>query len=529
MAGTNIELHNPNYTEILQASRQQQLLCDSPQRQPIYEILQDSYKKSAESSLVPELVPKEVVSSNIQHVTNSVGNYSIQKERVKWSILLMLLIALSVLNVIILITLFTTQVTCPQVTNTTEMVQSIVQEVLSLRSQEIQERSSNASEETLLQLINMSYDNIDLLKTHIESSQQQLVHNITALLVNISNNNTQLLEMQMMYAQASQLQLSQNITALLDMANDNGLSLDVTNKNVTSSLQKLDNIMNTQSIIEDISVENKGTINNILVKVDDVLETLNSSLVSSCQDIKNNQPNSPSGYYHINSQIVYCEMGELCSTEGGWTRLAYLDMTDSTVDCPPGFKLYESGGVRACGRSSNNAPGCQSIKFPSNGISYSEVCGRVVGYQYGSPDALNTNTNNIDSYYADGVSITQGYPHKHVWTLINGVYESNADYSNCPCNTPPGGVQPPPFVDNDYFCESGNPDSDWSPVLYSNDPLWDGEGCGTQEGNCCAASGLPWFHKTFISTSEYLELRVCGNEPITNEDIPISFYELYVK
>ena len=42
-------------------------------------------------------------------------------------------------------------------------------------------------------------------------------------------------------------------------------------------------------------------------------------------------------------------MGELCSTEGGWTRLAYLDMTDSTVDCPPGLKIYENGGVRACG------------------------------------------------------------------------------------------------------------------------------------------------------------------------------------
>ena len=190
-----------------------------------------------------------------------------------------LLIASTLLNVVTLITLFATQVTCPQVMchevgYTTEMVQSIVQEVLSLRSQEIQERPSNASEETLLQLINMSYDNIDLLKTHIEltqSSQQQLVLNITALLVNISNNNivqlltthiessealqqqqltridnnTQLLEMQTTYAQASQLQLSQNITALLDMANDNGLSLDITNENVTSSLQKLDNAITT--------------------------------------------------------------------------------------------------------------------------------------------------------------------------------------------------------------------------------------------------------------------------------------------
>ncbi len=50
-------------------------------------------------------------------------------------------------------------------------------------------------------------------------------------------------------------------------------------------------------------------------------------------------------------------------------------MTDSTVDCPPGFKLYEVNGVRACGRPDTKGS-CVSIKFPSNGISYSEVCGR---------------------------------------------------------------------------------------------------------------------------------------------------------
>ena len=173
--------------------------------------------------------------------------------------------------------------------------------------------------------------------------------------------------------------------------------------------------MNTQSIIEDISVQNKELI--ILVKVDDVLETQNASCVSSCENIKNKQPNSPSGYYHINSEFVYCEMGELCSTEGGWTRLAYLDMADSTLNCPPGYKLYESGGVRACGSSSG---GCQSIKFPSNGASYSEVCGRVVGYQYGTTDALNIQINNIDLHYVDGVSIiTQGHPRKHNYLDFN--------------------------------------------------------------------------------------------------------------
>ena len=46
-----------------------------------------------------------------------------------------------------------------------------------------------------------------------------------------------------------------------------------------------------------------------------------------------------------------------------------------------------------------------SVKLPSNGISYSEVCGRVIGYQYASPDAADTRNrnssvhNNINTFY----------------------------------------------------------------------------------------------------------------------------------
>uniref|UniRef100_A0A1X7UD60 Uncharacterized protein n=1 Tax=Amphimedon queenslandica TaxID=400682 RepID=A0A1X7UD60_AMPQE len=85
---------------------------------------------------------------------------------------------------------------------------------------------------------------------------------------------------------------------------------------------------------------------------------------------------------------AYCNMGTLCGSGGGWTKLAYLDMTDATQNCPSGFGLYQSGGVRACGRNSSSA-GCASVQFSSNGISYSQICGRVMGYQVGRPDTLN--------------------------------------------------------------------------------------------------------------------------------------------
>ena len=75
----------------------------------------------------------------------------------------------------------------------------------------------------------------------------------------------------------------------------------------------------------------------------------------------------PDGTYS-GATSVYCNMGELCGSGGGWTRLAYLNMSDATENCPSGFRLYTSGSVRACGRPSSGGGSCASIQFPSNGI-----------------------------------------------------------------------------------------------------------------------------------------------------------------
>ena len=309
--------------------------------------------------------------------------------------------------------------------------------------------------------------------------------------------------------------------------------------------QKIDGLMST-------TTTNAGAINDILLLVKDLLALHNEScspsfspLPTSCQEIKNKQPNSPSGVYELaaanndGNKYVYCNMEELCGSGGGWTRLAYLDMTDSTENCPSGFRLLQSGGVRACGRPTSSGGNCTSVQFPSNGISYSQVCGRIVGYQYASPDAViseDSHHNDINSYYVDGVSITRGSPRQHVWTLMAGLIEASIFYDgryNCPCSQ--GSTQNSTlqsFIGNDYFCESGNPATDGSVqfILYTSDPLWDGKGCGSLEGNCCTAPGLPWFHKVLnTTTTDYLELRVCGDQASSDEDSPVSFYEMYVK
>ena len=225
------------------------------------------------------------------------------------------------------------------------------------------------------------------------------------------------------------------------------------------------------------------------------------------------------------------EEQELCGSRGGWTRLAYLDMSDDTQNCPPGFYLYnETDDVRACGRPGS---GCVSVQFPSNGISYSQICGRVVGYQYSHTDAVDDGSHNdINSGYVEGVSITRGSPRQHVWTLMAGYTERNAVSGSCPCNNG-STVRDVPFIGDNYFCESGNNASSILPILYTSDPLWDGEDCGSLEAPCCTAPGLPWFHRDYDTntTTDYIELRVCGDYPAGEggEDSPVSFYEIYVK
>ena len=144
-------------------------------------------------------------------------------------------------------------------------------------------------------------------------------------------------------------------------------------------------------------------VNQLTVKVDQLVNEHHtvdnyspSPLLHSCQEIKSYWTNATSDYYLIadnngHPRHIYCNMEQLCNSEGGWMRVAYLNMSDSTEDCPTGFNLYNYNGIRACGRPTTSPAGhCQSVKFPSYSISYSQVCGRVIGYQYGSTDAIHS-------------------------------------------------------------------------------------------------------------------------------------------
>ena len=318
---------------------------------------------------------------------------------------------------------------------------------------------------------------------------------------------------------------------------NNSIDINKILETTGNSASKLINIVNTLSNLQDISTSTAGVADDILLIAQELLVLHNDStaLPTSCKEIKERRPLSRSGYYilvDVNNAtyIAYCNMGTLCGSGGGWTRLAYLDMTDATQNCPSGFRLHQSGGVRACGRPNQGAGCTSSVQFPSNGISYSQICGRVTGYQFGGPDAIHSQVTNVNSTYLDGVSITRGSSRQHVWSLMAAPWQQHNGAYSCPCSA--GSMrQVSSFIGSHYFCESGNPNSNVVFALYTSDPLWDGQGCGSLESPCCNVPGIPWFHRDYGTagvSSDYIELRVCSNEGIDDEDTPVSDIEIYV-
>ena len=128
--------------------------------------------------------------------------------------------------------------------------------------------------------------------------------------------------------------------------------------------------------------------------------------------------------------------------------------------------------------------------------------------------------------------MTHGSPRQHIWSFAGGADELlTVPISSCPCVTGSmNGDRIPSFVDQNYFCETGiNFTFTDGPFYTNSDPLWDGQGCGPTS-SCCTFNSPPWFNVTLSPpTTDDMEVRICGDQPITNEDTPVQLIELYVK
>ena len=78
----------------------------------------------------------------------------------------------------------------------------------------------------------------------------------------------------------------------------------------------------------------------------------------------------------------------------------------------------------------------------------------------------------------------------------------------------------PPFLKNNFFCDGV------SGLCNNSRPLWN-ERCT----NCASSNNPPWFFYRQLQdhTTDDIEMRVCRDEGVGNEDVAIEAFEFYIQ
>ena len=332
----------------------------------------------------------------------------------------------------------------------------------------------------------------------IKNSVQQLSHSLNESLFPCASNNNNLSLLSVFnYIQRIEESVDTIAVSLSDLREEQ-MTINSTTAGLETWVQSLlySELQNVYATIErhyQSTRQNYSIVRNRLLELseDRMMDFEEEPSLSSCSALP---PFSPSGYYGVtasdgSSVRVYCDMTRSCGgVTGGWTRVAYLDMTDSSQQCPSGLNLVLSNDseandslIRTCRRAEGES-GCSPVLYDTMNISYSQVCGRVLAYQNGTTNAFAFNRGgrvtwdtNINTAYVDGVSLTHGDPRQHIWSFAAALHEDdNPTYSDsgCPCiNLNEQATPSPNFVGNDYFCDTGASGLFEQQVLYTDDPL----------------------------------------------------------
>ena len=252
---------------------------------------------------------------------------------------------------------------------------------------------------------------------------------------------------------------------------------------------------------------------------------------TSCKEVYQCNSTAPSGYYWIRTSVgvvrVYCVMytTNCGNITGGWMRAAYIDVTNENNTCPEGLDVTVQVSTRMCTRL-HTGGGCTSVTFPTFGVPYTKVCGQARGYQHASPDGFRKFEPDVNFPDVEGVIVTHGSPRNHIWSFAAGLSKNYSYPENCPCAAPYPGRAAPPFVGEQYFCESGNT-GPWESQWHLDDPLWDSQGCAS--GSTCCSRGGPWFSTVLgQEVSDDIEVGMCLDQPAYDEDIGITQLEVFV-
>ena len=269
--------------------------------------------------------------------------------------------------------------------------------------------------------------------------------------------------------------------------------------------------------IINVTINTKTRINNFTMKI--IADVMALHNFNSCEELGNLSLLFPSGIYRVRSYNCsfihkYCSTNTAfsCSgVSGNWRRIAYVNTNDNLAWCPHNFEIRDpNSNPPLCARSSSIK--CSSVIYPSNGISYSQVCGTVRIHAAGTPDGFIVADRSI--FYVDGVYFTYGDSsnRNHIWTYSAAISFGKG----CgPCFY----QKPRNMPGYNFTCIAAG--CGGSKCLRGD--LW---GNSNRVQQCFGSE--TFYRQLSESTTDNIEMRVCTDEPRSNEDIFISFVEIFV-
>ncbi len=253
-----------------------------------------------------------------------------------------------------------------------------------------------------------------------------------------------------------------------------------------------------------------------------------SATTCPANDMIDQETKKTKDYFYKNYRFRPCGCGS-----SAWTRVALYNY--SIHECPEGTRRegrtdpITQQVITGCVNNRlhiNSVP----VPIPVKGVSYSTVCGRILGWGSGGAFVPFIISNaSIESDYIEGVSLTHGPPgnRSHIWSFV-ATFGENSSHTlwNCPCaNTKiPWPHQTPWNVGQDYFCDTSFVFDGIEYCADNSDLLWDGHGC-TPISSCCSFNSPPYFCKKLnYTTNEDIDMRWLSYGPWIT-----TFAEIYIK
>ena len=218
-----------------------------------------------------------------------------------------------------------------------------------------------------------------------------------------------------------------------------------------------------------------------------------------------------------------------CNVNGNGTRVGYINMEETTT-CPSGMKFASNNitGQRACGIN-DDVGGCPvSMTFKAN-TSYTQVCGRVRGYQFGKTEGFyHKSIQGVDS---TGIIFRFEDSNEPIWSYVAALSEVGVpDSQKCPRDrlNITNRLDVPSNVNDHFYCETGfekyPEENSQKDDVFLGDPLWDGTGCISDSSHSCEAYG--WFHRLVESNDMSIRVEICRKN--SNQNIFIDLLDLWV-